>query len=155
MSPFNFEPIQILDIKPEDNPQIDVKDGLLLIKASRGSDRIVITAPLHSVLPTPVETTVRSGSRNRSRPRVYRRKPAIQPGTILPAAHGAVGENSVNSKLTESEVREMRSLVKDPSYAQTFESRQKMIYDLATVYKVHWTTVHKIITKKSWRHIAD
>jgi hypothetical protein len=154
MSPFNFEPIQILDIKPEDNPQIDVKDGLILIKASRGSDRIVITAPLQSVLPSPVQTTVRASSNNREHSRTYRRQPAIKPGTLLPADHGAVGENSSNAKLTEVEVREMRALSNDPSYTQTFENKQQMLYDLAKVYKIHWTTVRNILINKSWKHVA-
>lgn len=154
MSPFNFEPVQILDIKPEDNPQIDVKDGLILIKASRGNDRIVISAPLQSVLPAPAQTTVRHTTSSAVKHRVYQRKPAIAPGTILPPSHGAVGENSVNAKLTETEVREMRALASDPSYASTFSSKQKMLYDLSKVYKIHWTTVRNILIGTSWKHIA-
>jgi hypothetical protein len=155
MSPFTFEPVQVLDIKPEDNPQIDVKDGLILIKASRGSDRIVISAPLQSVLPATAQATVRTPLLSSTRSRRYRRKPAIAPGTILPANHGAVGENSVNAKLTEAKVREMRSLANDPSYVKTFSNRQRMLCDLAEVYEIHWTTVRNILLGKSWKHIES
>jgi hypothetical protein len=155
MSPFEFQPVQTLNIRPEDNPQIDVKDGLILIKASRGNDHIVISAPLQSVLPTPTQTTVRTSSTTGPRSKTYNRQPAIKPGTLLPTNHGAVGENSVNAKLTEADVREMRALANDPSYLQTFPNRQKMLYDLATVYKIHWTTVRKILIGKSWKHIAS
>lgn len=155
MSLFNFEPVQFLDIKAEDNPKIDVKDGMLLIKANRGNDRIVISAPLESVLPTAsiTQATVRRPQKPR---RVQqRRPPAIKPGTILPATHGSVGENNVLAKLTEDSVREMRAVAKDPDYVNAFKSRQAMIQDLAQVYKIHWTTVYNILNRKSWKHLSD
>jgi hypothetical protein len=144
MNSFNFEPVQFLDIKSEDNPKIDVKDGMLLIHANRGNDRIVISAPLQSVLPTASVAQTK-----------VKRPPAIKPGTILPPSHGAVGEKNSLSKLKEEDVREMRTLAKDFGYQSSFPSRQKMVEDLAKVYGIHWTTVYNIINHKSWKHVTD
>jgi hypothetical protein len=156
MNSFIFEPVQFLDIKSEDNPKIDVKDGMLLIHANRNGDRIVISAPLNSVLPSvaPVQTKVKNSSSITSQTKV-RRVPPVKPGSRLPVTHGAVGQNNPLSKLTETDVREIRFMSKDPEYTKGFSSKQQMLYDLAKIYGIHWTTVNGIIKYKSWKHIKD
>ncbi len=154
MNSFSFEPVQVLNIKSEDNPKIDVQDGMIVISANRGDDRIIISAPLQSVLPSisVAQTKVRNTSINVHKPK---RPPAIKPGTRLPATHGSVGERSPKSKLKETDIREIRSLAIDPKYTGTFPNRQKMVEDLAKVYRIHWTTVYGIINRKSWKHVVD
>lgn len=148
MNSFNFEPVHVLNIKAEDNPKIDVQDGMIVISANRGNNRIVVSAPLQSVLPSASAVQIKVNGK-------AKRPPAIKPGTRLPATHGSVGERSPKAKLKETDVREIRALAKDPNYTSGFPNRQKMVEDLAKVYKIHWTTVYSIISKKSWKHVID
>lgn len=154
MTSFNFEPVQLLDIKAEDNPKIDVKDGMLLIHANRNGDRIIISAPLNSVLPSAVsvQTTVKGSSSRRLQ---NQRGAGAKPLPMLPVSNGREGQNNALSKLTDNDVREMRFMSKDFEYANSFSSKQKMIQDLAKIYCIHWTTVYNIINYKSWKHIKD
>ena len=150
MSSFAFQPVQFLDIKSEDNPQIDLNDGVLTIKANRGAERIVISAPINGLLASqvPTQTRVRriDAPAKVSDPRS---------GTILPSSHGAVGENNPLSKLNAQIVREIRAMASDSKYRAGFKSKQAMLYDLSRVYNVHWTTIWSIINRRSWKHVTD
>jgi hypothetical protein len=155
MNTFDFKSIQTLEITQEDKPSIDVKDGHLIITAERGDYRIMITAPIDSMLNVPSARPLavaepRQVNRNsRRRRRTYRRSDR----QVLPTDHGAVGENNPLSKLNEEAVCEIRALAEDPDYAKGFSSRQTMLYDLAKAYDVHWTTIWNIINYKSWKHV--
>lgn len=151
MSTFDFKSIYSLEISAEDKPSIDVQDGHLILTAERGDDRIMITAPIGSVLPslTPAVTTVRTGKSTPAR----RRRHNANKGKRLDATHRAVGENSAASKLTEIAVKEMRALAGDEEFVKSFNSRQAMLYDLAKAYNIHWTTVWSILNYKSWKHV--
>lgn len=153
MSTFDFKSIYSLEIKEEDSPSIDVRDGHLILTAERGDDRIMITTPIKSMLPqvAPVVTTVRTeGKKARS---MRRRHFSSNKGKRLDPSHRSVGENSPASKLTENAVREMRALAIDKDFVKSFSSKQAMLYDLANAYKIHWTTVWSIVNYKSWKHV--
>lgn len=151
MSLFDFKSIYSLEIDAADKPSIDVHDGHLILTAERGEDRIMITAPLSSVLPTaaPMVTTVRSGKTKRMR----RARVNVNKGKQLDPSHRAVGENSPAAKLNESSVREIRALAEDKDFVKTFSSKQGMLYDLANAYGIHWTTVWSILNYKTWKHV--
>jgi hypothetical protein len=141
MSPFNFHAIQTLELNTSDNPNIDVQNGRLILTASRGEDQIMITAPLNSVVPTAVQTTVKQ-------PKSIRRRKASSFNVNRP-----MGENHSLAKLTEVQVREMRALAADKSYMSSFATKYAAIKELADAFKVHFTTVAKILDGKSWKHI--
>jgi len=141
MSPFNFHAIQTLALEPSDNPNIDVQNGRLVLTASRGEDQIMITAPLNSVVPAPVQTTVKA-------PRRARRRNYSKNHTNHPK-----GENHSLAKLTDENVREIRSLAADASYMASFASKYAAIKEIADAYKVHFTTVAKILEGKTWKHL--
>lgn len=54
------------------------------------------------------------------------------------------GEKCGAGKLTEIQVLEIREKYKSKKYYQ---------YELAEIYKVHQTAIHKIVANKTWRHI--
>jgi hypothetical protein len=141
MSPFNFHAIQTLELDTSDNPNIDVQNGRLILTASRGEDQIMITAPLNSVVPVAVQTTVKAP--RRAKKRNHARNHSNHPK----------GENHSLAKLTEASVREMRALAADESYMASFPSKYAAIKELADVFKVHFTTVSKILDGKTWKHI--
>lgn len=149
MSSFTFHAIQSLDITEADSPNIDVQDDLLILTATRGVDRIRITAPLSSVVspattksPAPAETPkapIRRRTQYTSAVRTYGFKP---------------GEKSPMAKLKEAEVREIKTLAADQSYINSFRSEHALMKDLAQAYKVHPTTVYQILRGTTWRHVA-
>lgn len=141
MSPFNFHAIQTLELDTSDNPNIDVQNGRLILTASRGEDQIMITAPLNSVVPVAVQATVKTP--RRAKRRNHARNHSNHPK----------GENHSLAKLTEASVREMRALAADESYMASFPSKYAAIKELADVFKVHFTTVSKILDGKTWKHI--
>lgn len=139
MSPFSFHAVQTLEIGPDDCPQIDVQNGRLVLTASRGSDQIMITAPINSVIQPTATTTVK-------KPRRARRR-------INSNQNFRTGENHALAKLTEADVRKIRALAADPSYASQFTSLYTMSKEIAKGLNVHFTTVMKIIEGRSWRHV--
>ena len=141
MSPFNFHAIQTLEIGPDDQPKIDVQNGRLVLTALRGADQIMITAPLNSVITTPVNTTVKA-----SRP--AKRRPSFVPKNNVP-----FGEDHRLAKLKEEDVRKIRSLASDPSYMASFGSKHAALKGMASMLNVHFTTVLKVIEGKSWKHV--
>ena len=147
MSTFNFQALQTLSISQEDNPRIDVRDGQLVLTAERNNERIMITAPLNSVMPKAVATTVKTP---KQRPQHHKLK-----GTSLPSSDLRVGETNRNSKLTENDVREMRALAADRDYQKEFKSSHEMYHAIGKVYKVHFTTVYNIVNRNSWKHVKN
>lgn len=149
MSPFTFQAIQTLDIEAGDNPSIDVQNNRLILTATRGGDHIRITAPLNSMItqvkekPAPVAVAVQqTGKQNK---RKYARP--VQTWGFRP------GEQSPNSKLKESQVREIKALAKDDSYMGTFSSEHAAIKDIAKGYNVHYTTIYQIVRGATWKHV--
>ncbi len=141
MSPFNFHAIQTLALEPSDNPNIDVQNGRLVLTASRGEDQIMITAPLNSVVPASVQTTVKA-------PRRAKRRNHARNHTNHPK-----GENHSLAKLTDANVREIRALAADQAYMSSFASKYAAVREISDAYKVHFTTVAKILDGKTWKHL--
>lgn len=149
MSPFTFHAIQSLDITEADSPNIDVQDDLLILTATRGADRIRITAPLSSVVPT---GTTKNTAPAEAPDRPMRRRTQY---TSTVRTYGfKPGEKSPMAKLKEAEVREIRTLAADQSYINSFRSEHALMKDLAQAYKVHPTTVYQILRGTTWKHVA-
>lgn len=145
MDPIEFRAIQLLAFTEEDRPAIIRSQGVWTLLAQRNGERIMITAPdleavdpathLSNLRPRPVTRTVRRKSR--------------------PYAKVAKGEMHPKAKLREEDVIEMRSIFKDGMKNNEYESEHKLIVAIADAFKVHYTTVYKIIRGQSWKHVKN
>lgn len=131
--PFNFQAIQTLRITADDLPNIDVKDGNLILTATRGEDQIMITAPINSVIPSAKAATVKS-------PHGKVRRLSGRKGRPL-------------AKLNADLVREIRAKADDRAYMNQFNSINAAYTHLGKEYGVHLTTIYGIIRRHSWKNI--
>ena len=138
MTSFNFQSIQSLEISKDDHPEIDVRDGRLVLTAQRGTERIMITAPIAGMVPVVAKRAV---------------KVAGSKVTALPATDRRVGENHALAKLTESDVREIKNILKDKKLSNSFKNKTKFYQELGKAYKVHFTTIANIACGASWKHV--
>lgn len=138
MAPFTFQSVQSLALSAEDHPQLDVRDGKIVLTAERSGERIMITAPLSGIVPTVAKTEVKTPKRRQTNP-IQRTVPK--------------GEQHKLSKLTEEQVKEIRAMAEDPSITKNYATRHELHIELARIYGVHFTTVNKIINRRSWAHI--
>ena len=142
MSPFNFQSIQSLEISKDDHPEIDVRDGRLVLTAQRGTERIMITAPIAGMVPVVAKRSVKvAGKKNTPK------------AAKLSTADKRVGENHALAKLTEADVREIKNILKDPKLSKSFKNRTAFHQELAKAYKVHFTTIGNIARGFSWKHV--
>ena len=140
MSPFNFQPVQLLELSDADTPSIDVQDGQIVLTAQRGDERIRITAPLRQVLPQVAATTVKM-------PRPHRQ------GISIAGGDKRVGELNGMAKLTEESVREIRLMISDSKFIKSFKTRHALCAEIARAYNVHPATVKNVIDNVSWKHV--
>jgi hypothetical protein len=140
MAPFNFQPVQLLELSDADAPSIDVQDGQIILTAQRGEEKIRITAPLRQVLPQVAATSVKM-------PRSSRQ------GVHLPGGDKRVGELNGMAKLNEQAVREIRLMISDPKFIKSFRTRQALFTEIAKAYNVHPATVKNVIDNVSWKHV--
>lgn len=144
MPPFNFQPVQLLELSDADSPSIDVQDGQIILTAQRGQERIRITAPLKQVLPQVKATTVTKPQRKITSP---------LRGRHLPGGDKRVGELNGMAKLTEDTVREIRLFLSDKKFINSFHSTQAMYEELSKAYKVHFATIRSVARNESWKHV--
>ena len=126
--PFDFQAIQTLRITADDHPNIDVKDGNLILTATRGSDQIMITAPINSVIPTAKTASVKKPQRAARRARPL-------------------------AKLNADLVREIRAKAADRSFMSQFNSLNSAYTQLSKDYGVHLTTIYGVIQRYSWKNV--
>lgn len=127
--PFNFQAVQTLKITAEDAPNIDVRDGYLVLTATRNSDQIMITAPINSVLPSVKATTVKTPKEKKGR----RMRPL--------------------AKLNADRVRELRAKAASPEFLSQFNSTHAAYCQLAKEFGIHLTTVYGVINRHSWKNV--
>lgn len=139
MAPFTFDSIQSLCLSREDNPAVDIHNDEIVITAERNGERIVITAPLPGIVHAPVAQTTVKTTKWQKPFKVKRNMPK--------------GEDHTRSKLTEKDVKEMRAMYADPSIMRGYANRHEFFNEVGKAYGVHFTTVSKIINRRSWTHI--
>lgn len=149
MAPFNFSSVQSLDLNPEDNPKIDIRDNQVVITAQRGNERIMITASIPGVSSKVVATTVNTPNRE---PVKFRHNHPMK-GAVLPADDKRTGENNALAKLTAKQVLEIRELAADPDIVKAYGNRTNFCMEIGKVYNVHFTTINNIINRTSWKHV--
>ena len=143
MAPFNFQSIQSLEISKEDHPEIDVRDGRLVLTAQRGTERIMITAPIANMIPAVAKRTVKVSGKTKTNNVVS-----------LAPTDGRVGANHASEKLTEADVREIKNILNDRKISKSFKNRTAFYQELGKAYKVHFTTIANIAKGSSWKHVT-
>jgi hypothetical protein len=152
MNSFQFQAGQVLNLSAEDHPTCRIEGHQLTLTATRNGEQIIITAPISNSsevvkltqqpkavkMPTPARPQLRKSTHRRTVNRDYPR-----------------GEQHPKAKLTEQDIKEMRELFADPDYINTFRSTYEAYIDLAKTYKIHYTTVYKIVNGQSWKHVAN
>lgn len=140
MNRIEFSSIQLLSLTESDNPTITLDQGMWTLVANRNGEQIMITAPdVRNQLP-------------KTQPVSYQRrvKKNRRKVDLIPR-----GEDHPKAKLTEEDVREIRNLFVDPDYRREFDNDHQVLIDLAKVYRIHYTTVYKIVNNQSWKHIIN
>jgi hypothetical protein len=152
MNSFQFQAVQVLSLSAEDHPTFRIEGHQLTITATRNGEQIIITAPIANSsevlkltqqpkavkMPAPARPQLRKSTHRHAVNRDYLR-----------------GEQHPKAKLTEKDIKGMRELFADPDYMNTFRSTYEAYLDLAKTYKIHYTTVYKIVNGQSWKHVAN
>jgi len=140
MTSFNFKPVQILELTASDSPTIDVQEGQLILKAERNGEQIHIIAPLQNVLPQPKATVVR--------------KPFRAGKPLKKGGDKRAGELNGMAKLTAAKVREIRLLLSDDKFVNSFPSNHALYMKLAETYNVHIATMRNVVRFESWKNVT-
>lgn len=77
-------------------------------------------------------------------------------GTIIKAKQRQYPSDHVHfaRKLTESQVREIKTLLADKEYMREFKSEYAAHKDLGKVYKVNYMTITMIARGMTWKHVS-
>lgn len=144
-NPFSIKQLQVLELTQEHNPKVDVKNDKLIITACINDVETIITVPVDATLNN------------------HAKKPVISKPVSQPKRHysfstsiGKSRQGVLNgmAKLTEDDVREIRQLLADESYANKFESRARLHADIASAYNVSGSCIMLIDTKRTWKHVS-
>jgi hypothetical protein len=144
-NPFSIKQLQVLELTQEHNPKVDVKNDKLIITACINDVETIITVPVDATLSN------------------HAKKPVISKPVSQPKRHysfstsiGKSRQGVLNgmAKLTEDDVREIRQLLTDESYANKFESRARLYADIASAYNVSGSCIMLIDTKRTWKHVS-
>jgi hypothetical protein len=147
MNSFSFQNIQSLEITAADQPSLNVADDQLILTATRNGSRIIITAPLGHIIPTPVQTTVKSNVKS------SRRVGSLK-GKTLDPSDDRVGENNGNAKLNVGQVKVIRAKLKNDEFMGTYKSRTAAHREIARSYKVDTSCIYQIDNNLTWKHIT-
>jgi hypothetical protein len=139
MTSFNFHSVQTLAISENDHPVINVRDNQLILTAERGSERIMITAPLQSILPAAVVTKVKAAKRTK-----------VHASTGVPKS---VGTANAMAKLNDEPVKSIWSFLDDPDFVAGYTSVTAMYKDIAKAFKVSPWAIKNIHEGLSWKHV--
>jgi len=139
MTSFNFQAVQTLAISEEDHPVIDVHNNMLVLTAKRGTERIMITAPLQSIVPITAVTKVKTASPSKASP--------------LLGVSKSVGISNGMAKLNDEAVKSIWSFLDDPDFVATYKSVTAMYNDIAKAFKVSSWAIKNIHEGVSWKHI--
>jgi len=139
MTSFNFQSVQTLTISEQDHPVIDVRDNHLVLTAQRGAERIMITAPLQSIVPAAVVTKVKTAKRTK-----------VNPSLGVPKS---VGTANAMAKLNDEAVKSIWSFLDDPDFVAGYKSVTSMYKDIAKAFNVSPWAIKNIHEGLSWKHI--
>jgi hypothetical protein len=144
MSPFNFRSVQSLELSNDDNPMVTIKDNILVLTATRGTEQIQITTPIK--FSTIIQNTVTVP--------VRRRDYSSRKGVPIAGGDKRAGEKNKMAKLTDSAVREIRMILADEGMVKKYPNKSALYQDIAKAYGVHMYTIKNVATHVSWKHIS-
>jgi len=147
MNSFSFQNIQSLEITAADQPSLNVADDQLVLTATRNGSRIMITAPLSHIIPTPVQTTVKSNVK-------ASRKVSSLKGKILDPSDERVGEKNGNAKLNVGQVKVIKTKLKCDKFMGDYKSRTAAHRVLAGWYEVDTSCIYQIDNNLTWKHVT-
>jgi hypothetical protein len=147
MNSFSFQNIQSLEITAADQPTLNVADDQLILTATRNGSRIMITAPLSHIIPTPLQTTVKSNVK-------ASRMVSSLKGKILEVSDNRVGENNGNAKLNIYQVKEIKMFLKNEKIMSGYKSRTAAHRELAFIHKVDASCIYQIDNNLTWKHVT-
>ena len=147
MNSFSFQNIQSLEITAADQPSLNVADDQLVLTATRNGSRIMITAPLSHIIPTPVQTTVKSNVK-------ASRKVSSLKGKILDPSDDRVGEKNGNAKLNVNQVKVIKTKLKCDKFMCDYKSRTAAHRVLAGWYEVDTSCIYQIDNNLTWKHVT-
>jgi hypothetical protein len=130
-SPFSLRQIQTLDIQASHKPNVDIKGERLVITAQIDGVDTVITVPVDQNLPAQAK------------------KSAIR----VKVKKDGRSNNRVTTKLNADQVREIRQLLRDETYAELLGSRNAMYKEIGACYNVSASCIMAIDNKYTWKHI--
>jgi len=147
-SPFQLKQVQMLHIKPEHNPQVEINNDLMVVKATIDEVETIITVPVGSLI-----------NNKDLKPEVKAKPERIVPPTpkrnyTVSISKNRIGELNGMAKLNEAQVREIRQMLSDKGYTATYRSKTEMYIDLAKAYNVSHSCIMLIDTNRTWKHVT-
>ena len=147
-NPFQLKQVQMLHIKPEHSPQVEINNDLMVVKATIDEVETIITVPVGSLI-----------NNKDSQPEVKAKPQRIVPLTLKRKYTMSIGKNRVGelngmAKLNEAQVREIRQMLSDKGYTSTYRSKTEMYIDLAKAYNVSHSCIMLIDTNRTWKHVT-
>lgn len=147
-SPFQLKQIQMLHIKPEHNPRVEINNDLMVVKATIDQVETIITVPVGSLI-----------NNKDLKPEAKAKPRKIVPFTPKRNYTTSIGKNRTGelngmAKLKESQVREIRQMLGDEGCTSSYGSKTEMYIDLAKAYSVSPSCIMLIDTKRTWKHVT-
>ena len=147
-SPFQLKQVQMLHIKPEHNPQVEINNDLMVVKATIDEVETIITVPVGSLINNKDLRPELKAKPRRIVPPIPKRNYTTSIGK------NRMGELNGMAKLNESQVREIRQMLSDKGYTSSYGSKTEMYIDLAKAYNVSHSCIMLIDTKRTWKHVT-
>ena len=147
-SPFQLKQIQMLHIKPEHRPQVEINKDLMVVKATIDQVETIITVPVGSLINN-------KDSQSEVKPKPQRIvSSARKRNYTVSLGKNRIGELNGMAKLNEAQVREIRQMLSDKGYTATYRSKTEMYIDLAKAYNVSHSCIMLIDTNRTWKHVT-
>lgn len=147
MSIFSFQSVKTLKLSVEDNPHIEIKEDQLYLSAERGGESILISVPAEAMLPITSK--------------IQKTKVKVPSKTIksrvenVTGLHYSVGSDNKMAKLTEENVRDIRTLLNDKDFVNSYRNVTQMYKDVAKSYKVSAWAIKNVAENISWKHVKS
>lgn len=156
-NPFSLKQIQVLEIKEEHNPRIDIKNQTLIITALIDNVDTIIKVPVSATLTSNPE--IKSEDQSNSTQKVSSYRPAKrrrQYTTVrsMPGGDKRLGEMNGMAKLTKEQVIEIRQILSDESYLRQMGTKTRAYQEIAPLYNVSASCIMLIDTKRTWKHVT-
>ncbi|MFZ9315696.1 MAG: hypothetical protein ACO24P_00035 [Candidatus Nanopelagicaceae bacterium] len=151
MDHFQFSSIKLLQLKSTDSPEFSLLDGQLTITATRDGSKIMIQAPVKNTHEIKELTGITDKIVPLSGMSVqHKRKPRRR---LRSTAAIRRGEEHPFSRLTETQVRQIKERLSSPLYMREFNSQLAAWTEMAKEYGVSMACISHIHGNRTWKHV--